>query len=198
MTRILPRLRSHKASTPADTSISKNSWGYAMKQDYKAATTVIHDFIDIVSKNGALLVNIGPRPDGTVPEPEIAVLLELGGWLGVNGEAIYGSRPWHHFGEGPTEIAEGAMNDTKRSAFTSEHVRFTTKGDTLYAICLGWPEREWSIASLGTGAGKISRVSLLGCDEKPTWSQAPGGLRVSAPARKPCEHACTLRISIQK
>ena len=84
-----------------DTSISKNSWGYVQKQDYKTPGDIIGDLVDIVSKNGVLLLNIGPRPDGTIPEPEEAILLEIGRWLAVNGEAIYGSRPWRSTGRGP-------------------------------------------------------------------------------------------------
>ena len=113
-TRPSPRRRrsstSSAASCPAsgpmfwqtDTSVSKNSWGYVAKQDYKTAGAIVGDLVDIVSKNGALLLNIGPRPDGTIPEPEQEILREIGRWLTVNGEAIYGTRPWDVYGEGPT------------------------------------------------------------------------------------------------
>ena len=90
-----------------DTAVSKNSWGYVNNQDYKTVDDIVDDLIDIVSKNGALLLNIGPRPDGTIPEPEEQLLLGIGGWLAQNGEAIYGTRPWKVFGEGPTQISEG-------------------------------------------------------------------------------------------
>jgi alpha-L-fucosidase len=123
-----------------DTSISRNSWGYVVNQDYKTAGSIVQDLVDVVSKNGALLLNVGPRPDGTIPEPEQAILREIGRWLAVNGEAIYGSRPWVKFGEGPTQVPEGMFTDTKRTEFTSQDFRFTVKGDTLYAICLGWPD----------------------------------------------------------
>src|SRR5262249_2366181 len=100
-----------------DTSISKYSWGYVGSQDYKTAGEIIGDLVDIVSKNGCLLLNIGPRPDGTIPEPEEQVLREIGRWLAVNGEAIYDTRPWKQFGEGPTQVVEGSFNDTKRAPF---------------------------------------------------------------------------------
>ena len=111
-----------------DTSVSKNSWSYVKNQDYKTIPSLIHDLIDIVSKNGALLLNIGPKPDGTIAEPEQEMLLEIGRWLAVNGEAIYGTRPWTIYGEGPTEVFEGAFQDTKRKGFTAQDIRFTTKG----------------------------------------------------------------------
>ena len=135
-----------------DTSVSKNSWGYVAEQDYKNAGALIQDLVDVVSKNGALLLNIGPRPDGTIPEPEQAILLEIGDWLAVNGEAIYETRPWHRFGEGPTEVPEGAFADTARAPFTGEDIRFTTKPGVLYAICLAWPGETALIRSLGAGA----------------------------------------------
>ncbi|NUQ01624.1 MAG: alpha-L-fucosidase, partial [Armatimonadetes bacterium] len=146
-----------------DTSVSKNSWGYITGQEYKTAGSIIADLVDVVSKNGALLLNIGPRADGTIPEPEEAMLREIGRWLATNGEAIYETSPWRTFGEGPTQIAEGSFTDTKRQAFTGEDIRFTTRGETLYAIALGWPaEGRLRIRSLATGSvfapGEISRV----------------------------------------
>ena len=174
-----------------DTSISKNSWGYIQNHDYKTAGDIVGDLVDIVSKNGALLLNIGPRADGTIPEPEIAILRDIGRWLAINGEAIYGTRPWTRFGEGPTEIAEGDFTDTKRAPFTGRDVRFTTKGGALYAICLGWPKDTWTITAL-TGT-KVAAVSLLGSKESLTWSQNASGLVVTAPPVKPCAHAYTLK-----
>jgi alpha-L-fucosidase len=179
-----------------DTSISKNSWGYVKDQDYKTPAAVIHDFIDIVSKNGALLLNVGPRPDGVIPEAEVSVLLELGRWLEVNGEAIYGTRPWKVFGEGPTAVATGGFTDTKRAAFTHEDFRFTAKGGALYCICLGWPEKELTVKSLGTTAGKVGAVTMLGSSGPLTWSQDDRALRISAPQERPCDHAWALKIRL--
>ncbi|MBA3440266.1 MAG: alpha-L-fucosidase [Pyrinomonadaceae bacterium] len=119
-----------------DTAVSKNSWGCIEGQDYKTVDSIVDDLIDIVSKNGALLLNIGPKPDGTIPEIEQRMLREIGNWLKINGEAIYGTRPWRMYGEGPTAIVEGAFNDTKRQPFTGRDIRFTTKGDDLYAVAL--------------------------------------------------------------
>jgi alpha-L-fucosidase len=184
-----------------DTSVSKNSWGYVQNQDYKTTASIIGDLVDIVSKNGALLLNIGPRPDGTIPEPEQEILREIGGWLAVNGEAIYGTRPWHIFGEGPTEVSEGAFTDTQRQSFTSQDFRFTTRGDLLYAICLDWPDEAWTIRSLGTasepGHAPVVDVGLLGSRERLTSSQDQNGLTVKPPAEPPCAHAYVLKIILR-
>ena len=186
-----------------DTSISKNSWSYVQNQNYKTAASIIGDLVDIVSKNGALLLNIGPRPDGTIPEPEEEILLEIGGWLAINGEAIYGARPWKVFGEGPTQVIGGSFGDTKRQAFTAQDIRFTTKGDVLYAVILGWPERgEAVIQSLSSNLklypGEIGTVEMLGVKEPLRWVRSARGLRVKMPAEQPCDHAVVLRIKPKK
>ena len=181
-----------------DTSVSKNSWGYIEGQDYKTVDSIIGDLVDVVSKNGALLLNIGPRADGTIPEPEVEMLLEIGKWLRVNGESVYETRPWEVFGEGPTEVAEGAFTDTKREAFTAEDIRFTRKADTVYATLLAWPEGEAVVKSLGTGAGllkaEVTGVSLLGHEGALEWTQDEVGLRVTLPAGKPCDYAYVLKV----
>jgi len=179
-----------------DTAICTNSWGYVEERQYKTTAAVLHDLIDIVSKNGSLLLNVGPRPDGTIPEEEVQVLQEIGAWLSVNGDAIYGTRPWRSFGEGPTQVADGAFTDTKRGAFTSEDVRFTVKGDSLYAICLGWPEKGWTIKSLGKAAGKVSAVAVLGSPRPVTWSQDDRALCIEVPHERPCDHAWALKIEL--
>jgi alpha-L-fucosidase len=170
-----------------DTSISKNSWGYVAKQDYKTAGAIVDDLVDIVSKNGALLLNIGPRPDGTIPEPEQEILREIGRWLKVNGEAVYGTRPWAVYGEGPTEVVGGSFNDTKRQAFTGEDIRFTTKPGALYAIALAWPGKTFTVKALGTGAahakGRVSGVRLLGHEGALVFTQDAVGLHVTLPEK---------------
>jgi alpha-L-fucosidase len=182
-----------------DTAVGKNSWCYVENQDYKTSTSLIHDLVDIVSKNGTLLLNIGPRPDGTIPEGDGQILLDIGRWLAVNGEAIYGTRPWKIFGEGPTEVIEGAFQDTKRAEFTSRDVRFTTKGEALYAIVMDWPESgevviESLAASQANNPAAIRQVRLLGTKEAVQWSRDRCGLKVKLPAEKPCAAAFTLKI----
>jgi alpha-L-fucosidase len=179
-----------------DTAISKNSWGYVQPQDYKTVDSIVDDLVDIVSKNGCLLLNIGPRPDGTIPEEEERILLEVGRWLEVNSEAIYGTRPWKVFGEGPTRVSEGMFTDTKRAAFTGEDFRFMAKDGILYAIALAWPEnRMLVVRSLAKGAAIVGGVSLLGYEGKLDWKQTARGLEVKLPAAKPCEHAFVLKIT---
>jgi alpha-L-fucosidase len=181
-----------------DTSVSKNSWGYVKNQDYKTVDSLVDDLVDIVSKNGALLLNIGPKPDGTIPEPEQEMLLEIGRWLKVNGASIYGTRPWRVYGEGPTRVVEGPFADTKRKPFTGEDIRFTTRGDILYAIALAWPDSgKLVIKSLGGGANKtkVKDVSLLGYSGTLEWKQTARGLEVSLPGSKPCDYAFALKIS---
>ena len=180
-----------------DTSVSKSSWGYTRDQDYKSAESLIGDLIDVVSKNGALLLNIGPKPDGTIPGEEQALLREIGSWLTVNGEAIYGTRPWHTFGEGPTEVSEGAFTDTKRAAFTGEDLRFTVKSDMLYVIALAWPGEMLRVKSLALGAeqaGRVTEVTLLGDHAPQQFTQTAEGLQVVLPARAG-DHAFVFKIS---
>ena len=175
-----------------DTSVSKNSWGYIKNQDYKTPESLVGDLVDVVSKNGALLLNIGPKPDGTIPEEEKQILREIGGWLKVNGDAIYGTRPWTVFGEGPTEVQEGAFTDTNRSAFTGEDFRFTTEGNTLYAIGLAWPGETALIRSLK--AHSVASVTLLGEDGPLSFDPTDEGLVVHLPDRKASSYPYVLRI----
>ncbi len=182
-----------------DNSVSYNSWGYVKEQTFMKPDFIIGDLVDIVSKNGALLLNIGPKPDGTIPEEEENILLDIGKWLGVNGEAIYNTRPWVKYGEGPTEVIGGTFNDAKRKPFTGEDIRFTIKDKTLYAIFLDWPGEKAMIKSLGKSSnlvkGKILKVDLLGCKEKINWTLENNGLVITLPKHKPCDYAYTVKIT---
>ena len=181
-----------------DTSISNKSWGYIENDTFKSPEFVIHQLIDIVSKNGNLLLNIGPRSDGTIPDEVQQVLREVGGWLRVNGEAIYGTRTWKVYGEGPTQVAAGSFHDTETQPYTAEDFRFTKKGNVLYAIELGLPASgEAVIHSLGTSAPdsvKILSVWLLGSDSKVTFEQREDGLHVYLPEKPAGKYAYSFRI----
>jgi alpha-L-fucosidase len=180
------------------TSVSRNSWGYITNHIYKNTDEIVDELVDVVSKNGTLLLNIGPRADGTIPEREQEMLREIGAWLKINGEAIYGTRPWHKFGEGPTLVAEGSFTDKQtKAAFTAADFRFTTKGNTLYAIALAWPEnRQLLVKSL---AGQsVRRVQLLGHRGRLVWKETPEGLAVTLPETPSSNFAVTLKITGQR
>jgi alpha-L-fucosidase len=180
-----------------DTSIGKKSWGYIEGEENKSPNQIIDDLVDIVSKNGNLLLNIGPRADGTITEGQQEVLLQIGSWLSVNGEAIYGSRPWKIATEGVQQGTAGAFTDNEETAYTAQDIRFTAKGDTLYAISLAWPESEMTIHSIGSNL-KVASVELLGATEKPQWKQTDDGLQVVYPTTKPSDYAHALRINFGK
>lgn len=180
-----------------DTSISNKSWGYIENDTFKSPEFVLDQLIDIVSKNGNLLLNIGPRSDGTIPEPVQQTLLEVGAWLNSNGEAIYGTRPWRIYGEGPTKAAAGSFHDTEVQKYTAADFRFTTKGDVLYVIGLAWPTSgEAVIESLAVTAGsqRVQSVTLLGSDAKLQVEQRADGLHVHLSADPPAKYAYALRI----
>ena len=136
------------------------------------------------------------RADGTIPEPEQEILREIGRWLAVNGEAVYGTRPWRVYGEGPTEVPEGAFTDTHRAAFTAEDIRFTQKDGAIYAICLARPQNEAHVRALAAGAGApiVRSVELLGLGEELAWRQDGAGLHIALPAELPGQHAFTFKI----
>src|SRR6266567_2505032 len=180
-----------------DTSISNKSWGYIQDDTFKSPQFVIHQLIDIVSKNGNLLLNIGPRSDGTIPDEVQRVLVDVGECLNINGEAIYGTRPWRTYGEGPTKVAAGSFHDTDTANYTPEDFRFTTKGDVLYAIGLAWPGTGEALIhslALTLGGKRVQSVSLVGSETKVQFSQGPDGLRVVLPNLAPPKYAYALRV----
>jgi alpha-L-fucosidase len=176
------------------TSVSRNSWGYITNHVYKSTDEIVDELVDVVSKNGTLLLNIGPRADGTIPEREQEILREIGAWLKINGEAIYGTRPWHKFGEGPTQTAAGSFSDKEKPPFTADDFRFTTKGKMLYAIALAWPQdRKLVVKSLASH--RVRRVELLGSESRLKWAITPEGLVVTLPENSPCDFAVSLKIT---
>ncbi|MFP5275848.1 MAG: alpha-L-fucosidase [Acidobacteriota bacterium] len=156
---------------------------------YLPPRDVIHWLVDTVSKNGTFILNIPGKPDGTIDSKEIAVLDQITAWMKINGEAIYETRPWKLYGEGPAKIHSGAFKGTSISLLGSQDIRFTRNkaNNVIYAIFMGWPEGETEIASLGTASqtqpGKIANVSLLGTDRKLTWQQTAQALRVKMPTQ---------------
>jgi alpha-L-fucosidase len=181
-----------------DTSVSNKSWGFIEHDSFKSPQTIVHQLIDIVSKNGNLLVNIGPRPDGTIPDEVQTVLREIGSWLRVNGEGIYGARPWKIYGAGPTKVVEGAFHDTESQPFTEHDFRFTTKNGALYAFELGWPlDGETVIHSLTAAelnGRKVAAVSLLGSASPLSFESQPDGLHIRLPAQPTGKYAYCFQI----
>jgi alpha-L-fucosidase len=181
-----------------DDAIGFKSWGYIDGENYKSVQYIVDELIDIVSKNGNLLLNIGPRSDGTIPEEQQQLLLSIGKWLEINGEAIYGTSPWKIFGEGPTENIGGSFIDSKVKNFTSQDIRFTTKGKVLFAIALAVPANHEKITlknlSLRSGNGKVIKLELLGSDEKVDWSQQKDALVIEPSKKYPSEVALAYRI----
>jgi alpha-L-fucosidase len=188
---------SRKLFWQTDTSVSVKSWGYIDNDTFRTPDSMVDELVDIVSKNGALLLNIGPRSDGTIPEGAQHVLLEMGKWLDVNGEAIYGTRPWTIASEGPTKSVGGSFKDTAGKPFTSEDIRFTTKQGALYAIALDWPkDGKVVIKSLAKGSpyGEIKSIQLLGSDATLKWTRDAKGVTIETPATKPGDYAFAFKI----
>ena len=185
-----------------DTSISNKSWGYIENDSFKSPQAIVHQLVDIVSKNGNLLVNIGPRSDGTIPDEVQTVLHEVGSWLKINGEAIYGTRPWRIYGEGPTKIVEGAFHDTEAQPFTEHDFRFTTKNDVLYACELGWPSGGVAVIHSFTAAQlagrKVVSVSLLGSTSPTTFDMQSDGMHLRLPSQPLGKYAHCFRIVLSR
>jgi len=184
-----------------DTSIGKKSWCYIDGEENKTAEQIVHDLIDIVSKNGNLLLNIGPRADGTITEEQQAVLLDIGKWLKVNGDAIYGTRCWKKLGEGDAESTKGSFSDNTATAYTARDMRFTTKGNDFFAIVLNWDDAGVLVKSLdkyNISDAKILNVQLLGSNEKIEWQLTEEGLKLSFPQTKPCVYAYSFKITFDK
>lgn len=182
-----------------DTAIGP--WFYVAAAKLKTPGYLIGLLADIVAKNGCMLLDIGPKIDGTFPEESEAILLKVGEWLRANGEAIYGTRPFSVYGEGPTRNVGGAgFSENKDKPFTGQDVRYTTKGKVLYAILLGQPERTITLASVNPQkhpAGAIHHIHVLGSGEKVAWRPAGDGIALDIPATaiERVDLCCTLEIT---
>jgi len=181
------------------------SWSYTEELDIKSAKTLLHMLIDIVSKNGNLLLNISPTADGIIPDEQRRSLLDMGVWLRANGEAIYGTRPFVTYGEGPKRIAssEHGGHFTQMSGdYNVDNIRFTTKGNTIYAIQLGWAGSEVdvtikSLAKSKLGETKITKVSVLSSPERIDWKATEEGLVVKTPFKAPNKTAVVFKIETE-
>jgi alpha-L-fucosidase len=171
---------------------------------YLPPRDVLHWLIDTVSKNGTFILNVPGKPDGTIDSKEMAVLDEIGAWLKINGEAIYATRPWAVYGEGPNAITSGSFKGDSIRALGAKDIRFTrNKANTaIYAIFLGWPFGEANIASLGLSSqynpGKIHNVTILGSDAPVEWTQKPDALRVKLPYGLPLANSYGVALKIAR
>ena len=188
--------------TAWQTDTCVGDWHYKRNIQYKSPKTVIDMLVDIVSRNGNLLLNFPLPASGMLDSAELQILSDITKWMSVNSEGIYSTRPWEIYGDGPstqvTTKPDAKFNEKNRKALTAEDVRFTTKGKTLYAFVMGWPEKQAVIRALGTNAspqfGKIEHVELLGHDAKLKWTQAVDGLKIDLPQEKPSEYAVTFKV----
>jgi alpha-L-fucosidase len=176
------------------------SFGYNQNDhQWVDAKEIVLRLVDIVSKGGNYLLNGGPTAEGLIPQPSIDRLMEVGAWMETNGEAIYGTSPWKVARDGPSvsEVAKAGSTGARSSV----EIRFTAKGNSLYAICLGWPEQETLVRTLDKKAAApkaIAAVRMLGSKEAITWRQTDEGLALSLPRQKPCRHAFVYRIDFEQ
>jgi alpha-L-fucosidase len=193
---------------PWQTDTCIGSWHYDKEARYKSPKTVIDLLVDIVSRNGCLLLNFPLPGDGALDDAELKILAAITAWMRINSEAIYSTRPWKIFGEGPGVRKTGPgsgfegtaehFNERNRVELTAEDIRFTTRGDTLFAFAMGWNPAATLIPALAPSrrllSGPIRRVELLGSAAPLKWELTGGGLRIESPPTRPCEHAVVFRI----
>ena len=181
---------------PWQTDTSHGDWFYSDNFEYKTASQILTMMADIVSKNGNMLLNVVQYPDGSLPPQSETLLADLAAWMKINAPAIHGTRPWTIFGEGPTETAAGMFQE--KSDYTAKDIRFTTKGDALFAITLGEPSGQIAIVSLANGNPNepraVRRVRLLGHRGDLIFRQGDQALMVDLPSQLPTRHASVLEI----
>ncbi|MCW9705258.1 alpha-L-fucosidase [Fodinibius salsisoli] len=187
--------------------ITTFSWSYTRDMELRPAKDILHSLIDVVSKNGVYLLNISPKADGTIPADQRSILLKMGDWLNSYGEAIYGTRPWYRYGEGPRYRQD--QNKDKDSEeeyherrYSVKDVRYTTKGNTVYAILLGQPKLNDEILleafaeKNAVQESKVTNVSLLGSAQELSWQQESNGLSVMIPEKRTETMATVLKIQV--
>ncbi len=190
---------------PWQTDTCIGAWHYDRRvydnNSYKTSATVVQMLADVVSKNGNLLLNIPLRGDGSADEKEMAVIEGIGDWMKINGEAIYGTRPWRVYGEGPSTENVAALNaqgfnEGKAKPYTAEDIRFTSRGKVIYAILMGWPDKTATIRSLEAGSVRVTNITILGDNNRLTFEQSHQALKVTLPDLPPCKDAYVLKIEI--
>jgi alpha-L-fucosidase len=204
---------------PFETDTCIGGWHYDRNINYKTPKQVIDLLVNVVSRNGTLLLNFPLRSNGTLDDREMSILSELTAWMNINGEAIFGTRAWDVVGEGPSlagtvldtsvykklppipDTSPGATRsrgarDSGGKPLTAQDVRFTRKGKAVYAFVMGWPAGDITLQSLHARAGKVEAVRLLGHGAPLQWNQDANGLRILLPAERPCDHAVVLKAAL--
>lgn len=186
-----------------DETVSIGSWSYVDNLKLKNANEIIHILVDVVSKNGALMLNISPMANGMIPENQQAILLTIGQWLNTNGEAIYGSRTWEVFGEGPTKQEKSGMFLDKIT-YTPQDIRYTKKGKVIYAIVLGWPGENTPITLtsftteiLGDAFPTIKNITILGIENEIPFKIDKYGLHIKTPHQKVDDMSFVIKIETE-
>lgn len=191
-------------ANPWQTDACIGGWHYSRSilenHQYRTPQAMTHLLIDVVSKNGNLLLNIPLPGHGRPDDDEFTFLDRFGAWMALNGEAIYSTRPWKIHGEGPTQGAGGSLYSGPGRQFVAGDIRFTTKGDALYAIALAWPgDRRLVIKSLASGSphyrGEIAKIGLTGSESNLVWSRDADGVTISLPEKPPCDYAYVFKIN---
>ena len=186
---------------PWQTDTAIGDWFYNQNDTLKSSHQLITMLVDIVSKNGNLLLDVSLKADGTIPDGQLERLKDIGAWMKVNGDAIYGTRPWTIYGEGPNAVKGNHFNEGD-VPYTAADIRFTTHGNVIDAIALGWPDGDhFLIKALdekaAAASGGIAGVRMLGVDEPVEWKLTSDGLWIRKPARRPCEHAFVFQITVK-
>lgn len=162
-----------------------HKFGYVEELRLQSGSSVIRKLVENISRNGNLTLNISPKSDGTIPDDQQAVLKEVGRWLKTNGEAVYDSKAWKVYGEGPS--VEGSE--------ASEEYRFTANGNTIYAFALKLNDDKTIIQSVvNENSGKIKKVTLLGSDKKLNYETSDKGLEIELPNEKPLQPISVFKI----
>lgn len=187
-----------------DETISKGSWCYTQNLRIKPTADVLHVLIDITSKNGVLLLNVSPMADGTIPQDQQNVLLTMGKWLKKYGEAIYGTRPWYTYGEGPTKEPDGHFKNRHKFAkikYSSKDVRYTTKGNVIYANLLGDVVGDINLKAFSDKSQlknrEVKKVTILNTNTTPEWTLDTEGLHINPKSFTNGDMASVVKIELK-
>ncbi len=187
----------------AGTWTTTGSWSYTEELDIKSSKEIIHTLIDIVSKNGQLLLNISPKTNGVIPQAPNDSMHGVGKWLRANGEAIYNTRPFKIYGEGPKRLKSSGHFVEMDGEYNQENIRFTTNGNSLYAIQMGWPGSHKkvllnSLSKENRGDLMITKVSVVDSPEEIEWQLTDNGLEITSPFKAPNKIAISYKIEMAK